>query len=225
MSINDPFRGVSAIFAARMRRGVGRHPALGEPLPRPAGRSLPAVTPAACASERLSRGRVFGRACPAEAAGHAPWDELHVQPWEHRAQGRGVGLNGAQKGSRRLVSSSGQSRLAGEHDQKDPTTHRGGVAIFCDCHADDAVFSPSPSSLASRLSRGISETERGLDYALLAPDFNVFVFACFNGALPWFTGTAVRPGDLKWGAAYSAVAPATQTAVCITDPTKVRPCW
>jgi hypothetical protein len=150
MSINDPFRGVSAIFAARMRRGVGRHPALGEPLPRPAGRSLPAVTPAACASERLSRGRVFGRACPAEAAGHAPWDELHVQPWEHRAQGRGVGLNGAQKGSRRLVSSSGQSRLAGEHDQKDPTTHRGGVAIFCDCHADDAVFSPSPSSLASR---------------------------------------------------------------------------
>jgi hypothetical protein len=60
----------------------------------------------------------------------------------------------------------------------------------------------------------------GLDYALLATDFNAFVIACFNGTLPWFPTDPVTPGHLKWGPPCPALAPGVPAAVVTGDPTK-----
>src|SRR5262245_35198216 len=60
----------------------------------------------------------------------------------------------------------------------------------------------------------------GLDYALLAPDFNAFVIACFNGTLPWFVTDPVTPSVLKWGPPYPCLAPGVPAAIVTGDPTK-----
>jgi len=59
----------------------------------------------------------------------------------------------------------------------------------------------------------------GLDYALLAADFNAFAFACYNGTLPWFVTAPATPSDLKWGPPCPCLAPGVPAAVVTGDPT------
>jgi len=60
----------------------------------------------------------------------------------------------------------------------------------------------------------------GLDYALLATDFNAFVIACYNGTLPWFVTAHATPSDLEWRPPCPCLAPGIPAAVVTGDPTK-----